>query len=117
MTDTGTDNTSKAGKSCGSGGGFNYCRFSKIMVSIALFPMVAWIVSSFFASVLLKVVASALAIGGLIAGAIWIDRLPSLSGKIPALICKGKQTTNLSSSPEFALANYRVIHVALWMAL
>lgn len=87
MTEISTpDNTSSEGKSCGSGGGFNYCRFSKVMVSIVLFPMVAWIVSSFFSGILLKVLASMLAIGGLIAGAIWIDRLPILSGKIPALI-------------------------------
>ena len=84
------DDTSKAGKSCGTGGGFNYCRFSKTLVAIALFPMVAFIVSSFFSSVIVKFVASALAIAALIAAAIWIDRLPSLSGKIPALIGKGK---------------------------
>jgi len=90
MTADISNDSSGEGKTCGSGGGFNYCRFSKIMVSIALFPMVAWIVSSFFSSVIVKFLASALVIGGLIAGAIWIDRLPILSGKIPALIGKCK---------------------------
>jgi len=73
-------------KACGSDG-FNYYRFSKITVSIALFPMVAWIVSSFFSSVLLKVLASAIVIGGLIGGAIWLDNIPVLQKKI----CKAKE--------------------------
>lgn len=74
---------------CGSDG-FNYCRFSKVMVSIVLFPMVAWIVSSLFSSVLLKVLASAIVIGWLIGGAIWLDNVPVLQKKI----CKPKEQRN-----------------------
>ena len=86
-------NTSE-GNFCSVIGGFNYCRFSKIMVSIALFPMMAWIVSSFFSSIMCKFLASALVIGGLIGAAIWIDHLPILSGKIPALIGRRSKDNN-----------------------
>jgi len=35
-------------RSCNASGGFNYCRFSKTLVAIVLFPLVARIVSYFF---------------------------------------------------------------------
>ena len=66
--------------------GFDYCFWSKLLVAIVLFPLVAFIVQSFFSSVVLKIAVAALAIAGLIWTAIWIDRVPCLTLKIPALI-------------------------------
>ncbi len=66
--------------------GFDYCLWSKLLVAIVLFPLVAFIVQSFFASIVLKMAVVALAIAGLIRVAIWIDRVPCLATKIPPLI-------------------------------
>ena len=66
--------------------GFDYCFWSKLLVAIVLFPLVAFIVQSFFASIVLKIAVAAFAIAGLVWTAIWLDRVPCLTAKIPALI-------------------------------
>jgi hypothetical protein len=68
--------------------GFDYCFWSKLLVAIVLFPLVAFIAAYFFVSPVAKILAAAFAIGGIVRAAIWIDGLPCLAGKIPALIGK-----------------------------
>lgn len=72
--------------------GFDYCFWSKLLVAIVLFPLVAYIAQWFFASLVLKMIAVAVCLGGLIRAAIWLDRVPCLTAKIPPLLGKGAKT-------------------------
>ena len=71
--------------------GFNYCRVSKIIVSIALFPIIALIAFSWFDDLYAQLFAAIAAIGITVYAAIWIDQLPWLQKKIPSLVrCEKK---------------------------
>ncbi len=72
--------------------GFDYCFWSKLLVAIVLFPLVAYIAASFFTSVAMKFLFALLALGAIVYAAIKIDQIPCLAVKIPALIGKGAKS-------------------------
>lgn len=68
--------------------GFDYCFWSKLLVAIVLFPLVAAISILLFSSIVLKITMGAFAIGGIVYTAAKIDEMPCFAGKIPAVIKK-----------------------------
>jgi hypothetical protein len=70
--------------------GFNYCFWSKLLVAIVLFPLVMIAALEYFKNSLAGAVAGVLGIAALIYAAYWIDRIPLLTCKIPALIGRKK---------------------------
>lgn len=64
------------------GNGFNYCKFSKAVVAIPLFPIIAFIAASFFENPVAQITAAGLAILVTIKLAVWLDNIPLLQKRI-----------------------------------
>ncbi len=71
--------------------GFDYCFWSKLLVAIVLFPLIAAISVFLFSNIVLKITVGAIAIGSIVSAAIKIDQMPCFAGKIPAVVGKAKR--------------------------
>ena len=62
--------------------GFNYCKFSKTLVAIAVFPLVIWICISLTSGIFIQVPLCIIAVVSVYGTAVWLDRIPLLTKKI-----------------------------------